>query len=103
MVHLYNQQCIRTPSYEDENPTSCCSALSMATFRAEKLRTLDQAYFPKLHKTADASIVSQTSHYDNGNCHYRHPSYHMKFYVYFNQRVIIITLLFDYLIDERFL
>ena len=68
------------------NPTPLRSILYMATFRVEKLNSSDQACPPKLHKTDDASDVSQTSHHDNGNCHYRHLGYlKLLFSIVFNR------------------
>ena len=58
--------------------------LYMATFMVEKLHSSSvKARGPKLLMTADPYDVSQTSsHHDNGNFHYRNPSYHMNFSFY---------------------
>nr|CAN72241.1 hypothetical protein VITISV_000708 [Vitis vinifera] len=45
---------------------------------------------PKLAKTADASDVSQTSQHDNGNCHYRHPGYHMNYSGYLTKEFYVV-------------
>ena len=81
----------------------------MATFRVKKLHSSAQApkraetnthgplkleqhkaRDPKLAKTADASDVSQTSQHDNGNCHYRHPGYHMNYSGYLTKEFYVV-------------